>query len=132
MVPELSEIESKIASLLTPEEVIGIEGYVSLGLPPTSTDEQATDVLELAANDSLIENIPPESPISACNSTQVTAKKRRIATSANGETCKLRDLQMENALLQNANLKLQREVLELQKQYYIRKVANVQQADEDS
>lgn len=115
-VPQLTELEVKVSSVLTDEEVEGVANYTPLGLGEVDVLEMAAEVdLSVCADDL------PSGVVSAEEQeihVPQPSKKRRIALSA--------DLTQENARLFNANLKLQAEVLNLQKEYYKVKLANLQ------
>ena len=110
-IPDLSDIDSKIFSLLSPEEVNGIDGYTPLGITENVPPEnhQNIDVMEMAAStsDSNNENIELDESFSITKSSPSVpqVKKKKVS----------KGLYSENMLLHNENLKLQKEVLQLQK-----------------
>lgn len=104
-VPELSDIETKISSILTIEEVVGIDGALSMGIPQEEpTRAEPDEIVDLDAAKEL-----PSQPISdgtttATTSNSIVTKKRCVVAK------------------RNDNLYLQREVLLLQKEYYTLKL----------
>lgn len=126
-VPGLTEVETKIASLLTSEEVCGISGYTPLGCGVTAATNdkiKATssandlrneeDVMEIAASTSFASPPLSRDDVPTANSSLRAPSKKRHRPSSSS----YRDLQAENLMFQNENLKLQKEVLILQKEYY--------------
>lgn len=131
-VPQLTPLENKFASLLVDEEVSGIPGYSPIGLRPTAP----VDVMQLAAEETSNStsqetfSFPTAASVTS-NDTSLTDLNQHPTTtsSCNAKKRSTSDIQRENACLMNANLKLQFEVLTMQKRYYTLKLARLESTD---
>jgi len=125
-VPQLNELEEKISSLIREEELVGIKGAFTIGLPGTNGEPCAPTTSEQPPRSEAAFIASQESTtatVQGNNTETQTPHKNTNSTTAKKTTA---EIQHENLVLQNTNLKRQAIVLDLQEKYYRLKLSRLQ------
>lgn len=124
-VPTLTDLESKISTLVREEEIVGIKGAPTLGLPTASSRSNEPTPPPPPLSSSPLPSPPPLLPLNENESTEIQGTEA-VTTKTKAEKKTNADVHRENLLLQNANLKRQAVVLRLQEEYFRMKLAKLQ------